>query len=461
MRRIKEILLSKIGAAILLLSAVLVLCLFTCCTPVYNVPLQTNSPEPVSFIDQDSTTLIIFTASGGGTRAAATSYRVLKELEKITYLYTRGTFHTKTNLMKEIDIASGISGGSFPVAALGLGNGMLDSLRKNFIEKDIQGALLKSMWVPPRIIRMMSPYYDRINLASEYYDKHIFYRKTFADIKPFPRTWINGSLLAIGYRLTYTQEFFDYIDSDLSKYPVAYACAASSAFPGLLNPITLKNYGVTLPDSVLKEDIRYEMALLNSRRSLPQYHYARMRRFLNDKKNAWLHIADGGLVDNQGLQGVVDAWTTNNGVINREINNPPYLKRIIIINVNAGVAPIDKSCEKQNAPYLLDVLGYTMTTSMDILSAKRWEEIKGLAKELYKAKIDLPTNPIWANLEKPYLIEVSFRNIVDPVLREQCNKLPTNFHLKKEQLQLIDDVVPTLLKEDPDMQRLLKILEKD
>ena len=100
-----------------------------------------------------------------------------------------------------------------------------------------------------------------------------------------------------------------------------------------------------------------------------------------------------------------------------------------------------------------------MVASMDILSAKRWMDIHTRSVDLYKAKIDRPDAAAYRDLEEPYRIEVSFRNIEDSALRARASSLPTSFKLDEEQIGLIDRVVPTLLREDPDMVRLLAKLK--
>ena len=126
--------------------------------------------------------------------------------------------------------------------------------------------------------------------------------------------------------------------------------------------MTLINYGEPVP---LMEDIRYKMARLNAREDVEKDQYCRLREFFNNKSNRYMHLADGGLVDNQGLQSIIDEFDTN-GIINKRLNdsdNP--LRRLIIINVNAGVSPDDDSCKSQSAPPVSSVIEYTMTTSMD------------------------------------------------------------------------------------------------
>jgi len=220
----------------------------------------------------------------------------------------------------------------------------------------------------------------------------------------------------------------------------------------LLDPITLKNYGETLPDSTLMSDMRYRMAVLNSRTNIEQFYYCKTRNFFNDKENDWHHMADGGLVDNQGLQVILDQFGTN-GVINKAFNNR-VLKRLIILNVNAWVESRDKSCTKERPPHVPSVINYTMTTSMDRLSGIRWQNIKAKAKELWTA-----SEALGAGMEQPYCIEVGFRNVESDTLRTQCLALPTSFHLTPKQISLIREVVPDLVSGDNDMKRLEEVLQ--
>ncbi|MCK7471407.1 MAG: hypothetical protein MZU95_12040 [Desulfomicrobium escambiense] len=58
---------------------------------------------------------------------------------------------------------------------------------------------------------------------------------------------INATDMSLGERIHLPPgNLFNAICSDLSKFSVARACAASSAVPGVLTPITLKNYAGTL-----------------------------------------------------------------------------------------------------------------------------------------------------------------------------------------------------------------------
>jgi len=50
--------------------------------------------------------------------------------------------------------------------------------------------------------------------------------------------------MTLGQRFEFTQEQFDLLCSNLGPLNVATAVAASSAFPGLLSPLTLRNFAL-------------------------------------------------------------------------------------------------------------------------------------------------------------------------------------------------------------------------
>lgn len=446
--------------ALIIVFLSLLLSFYSCSRPDYNVEGVNQRLIPPESSDQDDPQALIFvTLSGGGTRAAAMSWKALEELKKIPYIFQKSGKEIRSNLADQIDYISGISGGSFAAAAWCLYHDDMDLFRKRFIEKDIEGSILKNLFLPPTNgIKLISPYFDRIHIASELYDKDVFDHKTFGDLPDRPVLWINATHMALGNRFTYEKKFFDLLNSDLSKYPIGYACAASSAFPILLSPMTLMNYGQ--PVDLFKEDT-YRLAKMNSPNDIEADFYCRARDFYNNKENRYMHLADGGLVDNQGLQVVIDQFQTN-GIINKRLNDTVSpLKRLIIINVNAGVASADNSCKEEQAPSFASVIEYTMVTSMDILSAKRWMQIKAKCEELNKAIIDdQKQTKSLAQLEKPYTIEINFRNL-DEVTREKCNKLPTSFKLDQEQLKLIDTGVTALVNNNPDLKKLKEILNQN
>ncbi|MGZ3514595.1 MAG: patatin-like phospholipase family protein, partial [Thermodesulfobacteriota bacterium] len=189
--------------------------------------------------------LLYLTFSGGGTRAAALSYGVLEEFRK-TEVVIDGR---KRRLLDEVDGISSVSGGSFTAGYYGLfGDRIFEDFESKFLKKNIQGALTRrTLFNPINWVRLYSDTFDRSDLAAEYYDKHVFEGKTFGDIaaRKGPFIMMNATDMTHGIRMGFNQDVFDAICSDLSRFPVARAAAASSAVPMLLSPITVRNYAGT------------------------------------------------------------------------------------------------------------------------------------------------------------------------------------------------------------------------
>jgi NTE family protein len=253
-----------------------------------NVGTEGNSEE----------LLLILTFSGGGTRAAAFSYGALEEL-RATEVTIGGK---KRRLLDEVDIISGVSGGSFTAAYLGLfGDRIFLDYEERFLKKNIQGSLTASVLLNPvNWFRLSSPFFDRSDLAAEYYDKNIFDGKTFGDMlkQKGPMVLINATDMSLGARFSFNQALFNAMCSDLSKFPVSRACAASSAVPGVLTPLTLKNYagscGYVVPSELLDADTSYPRREMSRDRML----------MLDAKEKPYFHLIDGGVADNLGLRAV-------------------------------------------------------------------------------------------------------------------------------------------------------------
>jgi NTE family protein len=116
-----------------------------CATRQVNPPIAQYDPssgrqfEKVDRHRGDQQDLVILAFSGGGTRAAAFSYGVLEALRRIEIVTTSGR---KIRLLDEVDVITGISGGSFTALAYGLyGEKLFDEYEARFLKRNVQGEL--------------------------------------------------------------------------------------------------------------------------------------------------------------------------------------------------------------------------------------------------------------------------------------------------------------------------------
>jgi NTE family protein len=405
--------------------------------------------------------LLYLTFSGGGTRAAALSYGVLKELRK-TEVVIDGK---KRRLLDEVDGISSVSGGSFTAGYYGLfGDRIFEDFESKFLKKNIQGALTtRTLFNPINWFRLYSDTFDRSDLAAEYYDKHVFEGKTIGDIaaRKGPMVMMNATDMTHGTRIGFSQDAFDVICSDVSRFPVARAAAASSAVPMLLSPISLQNYagtcGFKLPEG-------FEEMFRRSAASERQLFLANdIAPFLDSQKKPYIHLVDGGVADNLGLRAVLDRVILRGSVWELIKGTPrENLNKVVLIIVNAEAEPDPKWDRSEGIPGI----GAMMSAYSSIAIERYNNETIALLKESVKSWADeirtqrckggtLSTAPGSCGDIQFYVVEVRFDALKDETERMYFKRLPTAFKLAPEQVDKLRDVAHRLLVNSEEFQRLL------
>ncbi len=151
-------------------------------------------------------------------------------------------------LIDEVDIITGVSGGSFTALAYALyGDRLFGEYEERFLKRDVQGALVQRALNPFNWWKYIGGSAGRSELAAEYYDEILFEGATFGDLlsKQGPVAVANGTDISTGYRLSFYQNDFDLLCSDLNKVRLSRAAATSSAVPVVLSAVTFNNYGGT------------------------------------------------------------------------------------------------------------------------------------------------------------------------------------------------------------------------
>src|SRR5512139_1839703 len=172
--------------------------------------------------NNDPHTLFVLSFSGGGTRAAALSYGVLEELRR-TELVVDGK---RRRLIDEVDLITGVSGGSFTALSYALyGDRLFSEYEDRFLKRDVQGALLGRSLNPFNWWKFVGGTAGRSELAAEYYDEILFEGATFGDLldKQTPAAIAMGTDISTGSRLAFYQQDFDLLCSDLSKVRLSRA----------------------------------------------------------------------------------------------------------------------------------------------------------------------------------------------------------------------------------------------
>src|SRR5450631_4413414 len=162
----------------------------------------------------DQNNLVILAFSGGGTRAAAFSYGVLEALRGIEIVGPKGN---RIRLLDEVDLITGVSGGSFTALAYGLyGDKLFDRYENQFLKRNVQGELISRFLSPRNWGALWSGTWGRSEMAAELYDEILFNGATFADLDrgSGPLIVVTATDISTGARVGFIQPTFDVMCSD-------------------------------------------------------------------------------------------------------------------------------------------------------------------------------------------------------------------------------------------------------
>src|SRR5262245_12167713 len=307
--------------------------------------------------EQSDDLLVVLAISGGGTRAAALGYGVLEELRN-TEVTIDGT---KRRLLDEVDVISAVSGGSLPATYYALrGEKTFDEFESRVLSRNLERELALRILTPTNWFRLPSATFGKSDLFADLYDQTVFDHATFGDLKQGNGAFVivNGTDVQSGARFSYTQDYFDAICGDLSKVTLGRAVATSTALPPLLTPITLENRGGTCGWKVPAWQAAVEAKIAESETPGRALLRARALKSFANPTGPYLHMFDGGLSENLGLNEVLGAFDLLKS--NPDETVLPTLRRahrVVVIVVNALRFPEvdwDRSAAPPNTDTLTD-----------------------------------------------------------------------------------------------------------
>ena len=419
---------------------------------------------------------VVLAFSGGGTRAGALSYGVLRELQRVKFYWddaSRAPVECapadseqcrakERSLLDEVDVISSVSGGSFTAAYYALNGARIfdpaDPFHTNFLYHPVQRDLFAEAVYYPQNWRHLR---SRPELAAKLYARHLFGDATFDALRTRPRPYLilNATDMATGSRFEFTQEQMDLLCADLSTVPIARGVAASSAFPGLLNSMTIDSHAAeecgysgpgTQPNDwvslALKDDPRTE-----------RYQAATSVKAYRDPARRHLHLLDGGLADNIGARAILRglgstdrpvqrAGASNNPVLGGwsalSLINQGRTKTVLVIVVNARTNRTKDWDKRAAGPGTFSVVDVASGVPMGNFS----RETLGRVRDLVKASIP--------NLNEPgapalFGLEVSFDNLPSEDERVFFGNLGTNFDLDSYEVDCLIDRGGSLLRTAP------------
>ena len=420
--------------------------------------------------DDDKENLVVLAFSGGGTRAAAFSYGVLEELRRIEIVGAKGR---KTRLLDEVDVITGVSGGSFTALAYGLyGDKLFDEYERRFLKRNVQGDLLSRFLSPRNWSALWSEGWGRSEMAAQMYDEILFSGATFGDLDrgDGPLIMATATDISTGSRFTFVQSEFDLICSDLDAVPLSRAAAASSAVPLVLSPVTFNNYGGTCNyqwptwAKILLDPAKKARPAGRSIQRLKE-----LEGLQDGANRPYIHLVDGGISDNLGMRGVLESLEELEAVRGlRKHTRLDDVRRMVVIVVNSLSVPKTNWDRTQRPPndvaILLKATGVPIDRNsyeaVELLKdiVARWKILRQVratkgfdigATGNLKQLVDVPDIEIYA-------IDVSFPALDDSAEFEFLNNLPTSFVLSDEAVDRLRAAAGRIILDSPEFQRLLK-----
>lgn len=267
--------------------------------------------------------LIILALSGGGARAASFHLGVLQAMRDM-----RG--RDGRPLTDHIALITSVSGGSVFAAYYGLhGDAGLDTFRAAYLDRQwgvrrggsaVFGALRGGANGPHQL--------------ADWLDANVYDHAHMSAMNVGPRVVLNSTDLYNYTAFAFTPLYFEALCSDLGAVRVADAVAASMAAPVAFRPVLAETY----PGSCAGPPAWTARVLAD--RNAPENVHATARAFENYRGGApaaqrYLHLSDGGVVDNFGLLSLMVAQAAGPAPAPLTVSEALRVRRVLVLVINA------------------------------------------------------------------------------------------------------------------------------
>jgi hypothetical protein len=308
-------------------------------------------------------TVLIVTASGGGTRAAGFTYKVLKQLNTVAMACPPWIDASSgCTALDRVLLISGVSGGNLTAARFalfgkkGLDQAFVDNvIKQNAFARGMTGFLNPEYW------------FDRTQQFVDILEMNYQIQgrvATFNDLNERVPFLIMAGTDVLGEEVfPLTQTAFDDLCADLDRLPVGVGVAAAGNFPFLLNGVHLENYhevggcsGNDWKQSYLIDTERLLRLAADPERRTTEANAARFRLWMRkalpantvdpsgrpvrienpeERSIKFLHLFDGGLADNLAIRPVVRNVINNKTL---EMFAQDGVSNVVFVTINAARA---------------------------------------------------------------------------------------------------------------------------
>jgi NTE family protein len=438
------------------------------CVSVYNPPVNLPVDDAVAKKlnigpeGPPDDVLIGLSFSGGGTRAAAFSFGVLSELERLP------VHGAASSMLDRVEFVSGVSGGSVIAAYYGLKNRRaLDDFRERFLLRNAEEGLITTISLGT-IGRAFTGGINDSRGFTAFLDANLFGGATFSEFNGRPRVWINATDIFNRVPFVFGQTAFNAICSDLSKFPISNAVAASAAVPIAFVPVVVQAFPGACTDPLPA----WVGRLANDRKTSPTVRsFAAAIASYRNGSVPFIKLLDGGLVDNYGISGFTIA---------RESSDTPYgpltpqqavkLRRALFLVVDAKTGVSGDWVQTVDGPNGVETVRASVASSMAAnlgaiytvfnRSMNDWQNslVRWRCQLSAADRARLGAGPGWNCQDLRFFVGRLGFDQFDPKRAAELDAVPTRFQLPAAQVDNVIAAGRDALRTSPTLQAFEKNL---
>ena len=412
-----------------------------------NEPLATAIHGPAYRITTipDATSPELFVAlafSGGGKRSSSFGYGVLTALREITLNY--GT--EARPMTSEIDVVTGVSGGSFTASAFALKReAIFETYKDEFLKYDLNADIFGIYLLPWHWDWVFNPDWGSNDEMARIYDDLLFDGANYSDLAKLGRPFlgVQATDFANEAPFVFSQDTFDWICSDISSLPLARAVAASNGFPILFSPISLKNYSYDKTQSCTRPSWVNEYISVDDELSRRRHLAELATSYLDKRNSAYVHLLDGGVSDNLALRGLIQLMAPAAESAPSEVERLKRVQHVLIVSVDGQAEPDKQLSEVPYLDNIFRILGAVTSTVIDRYGFETLIHAREMTDRLAGglARRDCPLGsdqkPLPCRNITPHFARVSLADLADGETRTKLAAIPTGLTIADEDVDAL------------------------
>jgi NTE family protein len=236
----------------------------------------------------------------------------------------------------------------------------------------------------------------------------------------------------------------------------------------VLSPVTFNNYGGTCNyqyPSWVREVEKPKTRVRPSGRAYQRY--LEMKSFQNSKDRPYIHVVDGGVSDNLGVRGVLEALEelAMSSEFQGEVGFG-RIRKVVLFVVDSHSSPSTDWDRRESPPGMVSQLLQASSVPIERYSFETVETMKDRAEIVeWRRELSIALKRLEgmtraeaeASVPKVTLqvVNVSFSQLQDPEERAYFMNLPTTFVLPPEDIDKLRDVAGRLMRESADYNAIL------